>query len=717
MPQNAMRKSVFWVISLTILIFTVDIMTPQGVNVATLYVGTILVTLSSRNSRIIIGTLMLSTLLTVLGYFISPASIEPWKSVLNRSFSIIILWIVAYVGFKRIEVQENLFTSEERYRNTLDNLIEGAQIIGYDWRYLYVNESVAKQGHQTRENLLGRTMMEMYPGIEHTKAFEALKDCMQNRKPHLMENEFTYPDGTKGWFELSIQPIQEGIFILSNDITERKQAEYVLSKLNLELEQRIQERTIELKTANEYLQDELILRREAEAQYRALFNQSNDAVFLLDLQGNHVLVNQSACDILGYTEEELKKLSYKDISAEIEQINEIMKRLLSGELVPVFERMFRKKSGEVFPVEINVELVRDDFGNPIHIQSIVRDITERKRIEEIIRHQNKMLSKLHEITLDLLKQDDLLQLLQKIVDLSAEFLDAEHGGLMLVEDEVLVVKAVTENLKHLLGTPVRKDAGAVSWQTFESTQPVVVSEYSQAKYSEDVPNQFALHASAGFPIISEEKCIGVLSFGRTKPNYDFTEEQIQFGKLFANLSALVIENVQLRETLHEQSIHDSLTGLFNRRYMEETLKQEISRAARQNHPLGIIMIDIDHFKNFNDSFGHQAGDSLLSQLGQFLQTNIRAEDIACRYGGEEFILIMPDAQLETVQKRAEQVCEEVKKIKLQGINQEITLSLGVAMYPQHGKNMDEVIHAADQALYQAKRNGRNQVVVAKDNSN
>jgi len=126
---------------------------------------------------------------------------------------------------ERKQAEDALRTSEERFRRTLDNMIEGCQIIDFDWRYTYVNDTVASQGHNTREALLGHTMMEMYPGIESTELFKVMRDCMENRVVRHIENEFTYPDGTTGWFELGIQPVPEGIFILSVDVTERKQAE------------------------------------------------------------------------------------------------------------------------------------------------------------------------------------------------------------------------------------------------------------------------------------------------------------------------------------------------------------------------------------------------------------------------------------------------------------------------------------------------------------
>ncbi|MBI4199466.1 MAG: PAS domain S-box protein [Chloroflexi bacterium] len=152
---------------------------------------------------------------------------------------------------ERKRAEEALRTSEERYRNTLDNMLEGCQIIGYDWRYLYINNAAAGHGRRAKQGLLGHTMMEIYPGIEDTEMFAFLRRCMEKHTPHRMENQFTFPNGDTGWFELSIQPVPEGIFILSADITELKQAEEELKKSNRRLEetltelQRIQQHVIQ----------------------------------------------------------------------------------------------------------------------------------------------------------------------------------------------------------------------------------------------------------------------------------------------------------------------------------------------------------------------------------------------------------------------------------------------------------------------------------------
>jgi len=179
--------------------------------------------------------------------------------------------------------------------------------------------------------------------------------------------------------------------------------------------------------------------------------------------------------------------------------------------------------------------------------------------------------------------------------------------------------------------------------------------------------------------------------------------------------SLAITNLRLQESLRYQSIRDPLTGLFNRRYMEESLAREMSRVRRAKGSLGVIMLDIDYFKAFNDMFGHAAGDEVLKEVGALLQKSIRAADIVCRYGGEEFMVIMPDASQEVVVERAQQIRAMVEKdivFEFDGERQSVTLSAGVAIYPVHGELIDAMIACADAALYQAKRAGRNRVVLA-----
>jgi diguanylate cyclase (GGDEF)-like protein len=179
---------------------------------------------------------------------------------------------------------------------------------------------------------------------------------------------------------------------------------------------------------------------------------------------------------------------------------------------------------------------------------------------------------------------------------------------------------------------------------------------------------------------------------------------------------LALTNMRLRESLRDQSIRDALTGLFNRRYLEETLEREISRSARNGKPIGLMMLDIDHFKQFNDSFGHSGGDALMRELGVLLHTHTRAGDAACRYGGDEFVILLPESSLEVTSLRADEIRQAAHRFSIMhegSILSAVTLTIGVALYPTHGVDMDGLVHAADEAMYMAKHAGGDRIRVAR----
>ncbi|NNK93168.1 MAG: GGDEF domain-containing protein, partial [Desulfobacterales bacterium] len=158
----------------------------------------------------------------------------------------------------------------------------------------------------------------------------------------------------------------------------------------------------------------------------------------------------------------------------------------------------------------------------------------------------------------------------------------------------------------------------------------------------------------------------------------------------------------------------------NRRYMEEIMQRQFHRLLRYNTPCSLIMIDVDHFKKFNDKYGHDMGDFVLCELGRYLQDNSRGEDLACRFGGEEFIIIMVDTDIDRAHRKAKKMCAEISQaISIPHLSQKIgiTVSIGVASSPVHGKNMTDLLKSADNALYQAKSNGRNRVEVAEVENN
>jgi diguanylate cyclase (GGDEF)-like protein len=200
-----------------------------------------------------------------------------------------------------------------------------------------------------------------------------------------------------------------------------------------------------------------------------------------------------------------------------------------------------------------------------------------------------------------------------------------------------------------------------------------------------------------------------------KQDITVLEEELKFIEDIANSLALALGNLRLREKLHMLSIREALTGLFNRRYLNETLPREMNRAERNKEPLSVLMFDIDHFKLFNDTFGHDAGDLVLKKISEVILSSIRDSDVACRYGGEEFVIILPGTSIEIAERRAEALRNDVALVKLDHNGHDlgqVTISIGVAAYPQHGVTQDTLIKTADDAAYRAKKGGRNQVVVS-----
>jgi diguanylate cyclase (GGDEF)-like protein len=222
-----------------------------------------------------------------------------------------------------------------------------------------------------------------------------------------------------------------------------------------------------------------------------------------------------------------------------------------------------------------------------------------------------------------------------------------------------------------------------------------------------------------FPMLSGGRALGTLHLRSRDEAGDapraFDRVKQALGVAVSEQIALALGNLKLRATLHSHSVRDSLTGLFNRRYMEETFEREVRKAERTRRTLGVILVDIDHFKWFNDDFGHEAGDAVLRDVSLILKESLRKEDFACRYGGEEIVLVMTEASLEAVRRRAEEIREAVKHFQPVFAGRplgSLSISLGVAAYPTHGETVKEVLRSADAALYHAKALGRDRVVVA-----
>ncbi len=228
------------------------------------------------------------------------------------------------------------------------------------------------------------------------------------------------------------------------------------------------------------------------------------------------------------------------------------------------------------------------------------------------------------------------------------------------------------------------------------------------------------HATSGqysyicLPLLAHGEATGVLFFQMIAEG-ELQQPVLALANMFAEQVSLSLANIRLREALRSQSIRDPLTSLYNRRYLEEMMDRETRRAIRADSGLGVLMLDLDHFKGFNDTYGHDAGDAVLRETASFLSKSVRAEDIVCRFGGEEFMILLPGADLAATEARAERIRSRLRDLTVVHEGQSlgtITASIGVAEVPQHGTSPQALIAAADAALYRAKKEGRDRVVTA-----
>jgi diguanylate cyclase (GGDEF)-like protein len=264
------------------------------------------------------------------------------------------------------------------------------------------------------------------------------------------------------------------------------------------------------------------------------------------------------------------------------------------------------------------------------------------------------------------------------------------------------------------------------WSNNTSALLASTTEKERQSRTRNYCNSCGYESVALIPIKAKGETIGLIQLNDKKTDM-FTLELIEFMEMIGHHIGLSVQNSLmydklkraleeaeiLREELCQQAIRDPLTKLFNRRYMEETFECEIKRSIRSQYTIGIVMFDIDHFKYVNDGFGHAAGDTVLSQLGQLILMNIRGSDVACRYGGEEFVLILPESSHEDALRKAEQLREKVKLSPWtvhDTLAIDITISLGVAAFPDNGTTASELLQSADAALYRAKQAGRDRVV-------
>jgi len=477
--------------------------------------------------------------------------------------------------------------------------------------------------------------------------------------------------------------------------------------------------------------------RKSEARARALLESAGEGILIVDGNGRVVHANVRIEQMFGYRRDELLEQNvdvllperFRDVHVEHRAGYTSKPRIRPMGLG--LDLAGRRKDGSEFPAEISLSFTETDEG--IRIMAFINDITGRKQTEVALERANR----------DLSERVNELEQRTRQATLLGEMADLLHSC-QTAEEAYAVIRAFTPTLfpsqsgaLGVLGASRNLMEIVAAWGDSPPTDPLFAPDRCWAlrrgrPYRVDVGGSEPVCGHLGpsppkgylcVPMMAHGESLGLLHLQGCPSGPDqldrapepLREAEQRLAVTVAEYVALALANLRLRDTLRNQSILDPLTGLFNRRYMEEALDLELARAARGQRAIGIIMLDIDHFKTLNDSCGHDAADALVRELADLLKGRVREGDIACRYGGDEFILILPEASLELARRRAEELRETVGQFHVSHrgrIIGPVTVSAGVAAFPEHGKTSAALVHAVDSALYRAKSEGRDRTRVA-----
>lgn len=600
---------------------------------------------------------------------------------------------------ERRRAEELLRQSEERFRLLVENSSDGIYLLAADGLVVYASRAVTRILGHPLDELVGRHLLDLLHPTDRDRASWFFADILS--KPGFAVNvsyRCLHKDGAFRHLEaVGVNRLDEpgvgAIIINFRDVTERKRAEQAL--------------------------------QESEERFRAVFESALVGIARLDLGGRIVDANRALQEMFGYVLDELRGRPLREFmhAEEAEASARDFKDLADGTIdhTRAERRVIRKDSHPVW-VNLTASLVRDGSTRPRFCLAMVENITERKQAETALQDTNRRLAdwvseleqRKREISL-LSEMGDMLRACRSpeeaygvIEPMASQLFPLESGSVSVITPGTTLVETVAS-----WGASLGQRLFSVDdcW-ALRRGRPHLVEQGRSGLICKHL-REPGTHTYICVPMMAQGELLGLLHMAIGEKGRSLETRQ-RFVMTVAEHIALALANLKLRETLRSQSIRDPLTGLFNRRYMEESLEREMRRASRGRHPVGIIMLDLDHFKKFNDAYGHDAGDALMRLVGSTLQRSIRAEDIACRYGGEEFTLILPEASLVDAAQRAESIRESIRNLNVQHRRQQlggVTISAGVAIFPDHGPTGDAVIRAADAALYQAKSRGRDRVAL------
>jgi diguanylate cyclase (GGDEF)-like protein/PAS domain S-box-containing protein len=617
--------------------------------------------------------------------------------------------------------------SEARFRNLFESNIVGMLFASNQGEIIDANDRFLEMIGFTREELdMGLVRWDELTPPEYDQKDQEIIARLQNYEtPEPWQKEYYRKDGSRIPVLVGVASIDVKLkytICIVVDMTEQQKTlhqyqvtEAKLAELNAQLEQRILERTQSL--------------QENEERLKLAFNAANMGYWDLDLLTNGIVWSESLEQMMGLKpgsfDGDLEKVSQMMHPDDRDLVMKTLEQSIHNNQPYDLEFRFIKPDGSLRWAASKGIVIRDQNNVPIRVIGVDVDVTRRKQFEEELQKVNQVL----EDRLDELKQrnaemlilsgiTDYLQSCFSVKDacgvittLAQPLFPDCYGGIFILSPQNNCLERFT-----FWGNPLCSDDvfTPLDCWALRRGRSHGVQQGQHALFCNHVNDQHLPLASLCIPLIAQGETLGLLFLCTLKEEV-LPDIRQQLAKTVAEQLSLAIANLKLREKLEEQSLRDPLTKLFNRRYLAQYLTQELARAKRHGYSVGVMMIDVDHFKYFNDSLGHEAGDHILVSISNLLKNNIRTSDVACRYGGEEITVILPDTTLQEALQKAEFLRQAIAEMKVEysgKIVNGITASFGVACYPDHGEKGPEIIQIADKALYDAKQAGRNRVIVA-----
>jgi diguanylate cyclase (GGDEF)-like protein/PAS domain S-box-containing protein len=597
--------------------------------------------------------------------------------------------------------QEDMLQDEKHlFERLLQNSQDG--IFGYDRELICTlwNPAMEQIFGIEEKNALGSMMFDVFPFLVETGADKYLLETLRGETVSVRDCPFRVPaTGKEGFYDAHLSPLlnyaakASGGIAFVRDVTERRKAEDG--------------------------------QRATEERYHELFENANDIVYTHDLTGHITSLNKAAERITGYSREEALQMKAGDMTSprHVKIACKMIERQIAGEIPAPYEIELICKDGRNVAVEVSTHIIYRD-GTPVGVQGIARDITERKKTEEALQQAKQNLEawvheleqRTQEMTL-LSEMGDMLraclstdEAYNVIVRVAQQIFPVQVGALFVISPSRNLVEAVAIwGDASLVERVFAADEcwalrrGRVHW--VEDTGVGLL-----CKHLPQPPPEGYLCV----PMMAQSEALGILYLAQPA-NARLTEAKQRLAMAMAEHIAMALSNLRLHETLRSQSIRDPLTGLFNRRFMEESLELELRRATRNRRPLGVIMFEVDAAQSGIRSSGPEAEDSILREIGGLLQTIIRKEDIACRFGGEKFTIVLPQGSLEITSQRTENLRGMIKDLEIRHRGQSlghVTVSAGIAVFPEQGRTVEALIRVADAALQRAKQEGGDRIVVA-----